>query len=431
MAIYNEEVNEIYPIQTFLKEEMLKNSDLLKELDKSKNKDSASISAIILTHSLMQALRSQAKFNAFKKYFAKYNKRVASIQHSVTQESRNQESTDIKEELLEDIELSNKETEERIEEEIIEQQENKVPEPIEPVVLSAEEIALLIETIYSAFDELLLDQVLADKDKEAQFKKLVGADDDGYNTYLMTTTDKEVMGLNQFIKHRYNTGKQKLLNRMRELRNQPAPVQKPEFVAKKQHLEQNIKEALDTVQENLRLLKMFDQEDKKVYEKFAKYFKQNFQDSTKSFSEQFSIDNFSGNKLDTLCKKIYELEAAVKTSLEPSYEKVNKEAREIEKKFQNDKFVLKPSPGFKVETIDSNNKVIMPDNNYSKPISSTQIYINCLNVLFAIQQMSQQIFSYNQTNNNTLNNINTETDTTTASASTAPIPTPKPWKEEL
>ena len=36
MAINNQEPNEIYPVQTFLKEEMLKDTNVLKELDQKK-----------------------------------------------------------------------------------------------------------------------------------------------------------------------------------------------------------------------------------------------------------------------------------------------------------------------------------------------------------------------------------------------------------
>ena len=44
MAINNQEPNEIYPVQTFLKEEMLKDTNVLKELDQKKeNMDSTSI----------------------------------------------------------------------------------------------------------------------------------------------------------------------------------------------------------------------------------------------------------------------------------------------------------------------------------------------------------------------------------------------------
>ena len=75
MAINNQEPNEIYPVQTFLKEEMLKDTNVLKELDQKKeNMDSTSIATTLLIESFKQALRSEAKMRAFKKYFAKYNK---------------------------------------------------------------------------------------------------------------------------------------------------------------------------------------------------------------------------------------------------------------------------------------------------------------------------------------------------------------------
>lgn len=104
MAIYNEEVNEIYPVQTFMREAMLKQVDVAK--DKGGTKETTKQKSQPLN---TQIMRSEARLNAFKQYFAKYNRRATSIQFKNEQVNRDTRRLSFTDALLEDIRIANEE----------------------------------------------------------------------------------------------------------------------------------------------------------------------------------------------------------------------------------------------------------------------------------------------------------------------------------
>ena len=111
MAIYNEEVNEIYPVQTFVREAMLKQMNSPDNKGEKKEPGGQKTAQF-----KVQALRSEARLNAFRQYFAKYNRRAASMQFSNEQLMRDKQHLHVKDALLEDIRLSNEDISELFEE---------------------------------------------------------------------------------------------------------------------------------------------------------------------------------------------------------------------------------------------------------------------------------------------------------------------------
>lgn len=430
MAIYNEEVNEIYPIQTFLKEEMLKDTNILKELDQKKeNMDSTSIATTLLIESFKQALSSEEKMRAFKKYFAKYNKRAESIQFSNEQIARNEEASDKTEELLEDTLETNKEIEKEIEESKLDEEK---PDNLEAnlEIFSPEQI----EAFYDALDDIINDESLKDEKtveklkKESKVNKTVYNEDQKKDSSL--TYDQFV---NEKLKENLNVAKE----RMRELRRTVMPAPKPEFV-RAEITEENMKKGLLNAQKDILVLILRNPE----YEK-PKVFEEKFNQEGE-WHKEFRMENFSDDEIKELQDGIYSLEQQARAAVMSSYEKFKDQCSELKKAIFGDANAPtpqpipehtdanaptpKPIPEHTIESSsDGNTKVIMPDKNQSTQSMSNQM----INILKNIENMFQQFFSYGQSAPNQSSSVDQTAADTAQTSSTAPIPTPKPWKEEL
>lgn len=174
MAIYQEEVNQIYPVQDFINEELKGNNEIAREMQNIAFKNDEERSAFVISKYLEKFLEkndeknqliSEARLEGFKKYFSKYNERVKTLQHNVEQEGRNEETN----EFLEELKEENKEAREAL--------EAKIEEELEKA-LDKEEIQELPETviiigIYRIYQEaahrLVNDKIR--KATQAEYKK--------------------------------------------------------------------------------------------------------------------------------------------------------------------------------------------------------------------------------------------------------------------
>ena len=128
--IYNEEVNQVYPLQHFIAKAYAEDEKLQKQVEKTgknlKNlHDPFSVSAAIVA--LVNQAKSEERTEGFLMYFRAYNKRVMSMRYSEDQKARNQEYEETTEETIESFKDEQVRTRKRIARQteiILEQQEN-------------------------------------------------------------------------------------------------------------------------------------------------------------------------------------------------------------------------------------------------------------------------------------------------------------------
>ena len=397
MAINNQEPNEIYPVQTFLKEEMLKDTNVLKELDQKKeNMDSTSIATTLLIESFKQALRSEAKMRAFKKYFAKYNKRAESIQFSNEQIARNEEASDITESLRDDTLEANEKIEKSNKDD-----ENPEDIPVEDLITPEQ-----IDAFFDALDDLINDESLKDKKTVEKFK----------TQWQKPNSPIEKALDDQIIKENLKTAKW----RMRELRRNVQPVPKPEFV-RAEITEADMKKGLYNAQRDIMVLTLRNPE-----AEIPQIFNTHIPGTWGQWHNEFRMENFSDYELKQLQEGIYSLEQQARAAVMTGYQKFTNHCSELKKEIFGDANVPtpQPTPGHTIER-HGDTEEIMPDNQQTQSISN-QAYNGMRNILINIENMFQQFFSYGQAASDLSSSVDQTATDTAQTSSTAPTPTPKP-----
>lgn len=274
---YNEVDNEIYAVQTFLKDEMSKSMDKQKDTKNKQSGGTKSLTALMNPNKMDPQMRSEARLNAFKQYFAKYSKRAASIQFSNEQSTRNVQRLAVKRALLDDIHLTNEDISEQIEADI--EDDEFIKNDISHIVSGR---------LKRNFLEISTDKALQHK----ATRDIVS------HTHLSRTAD--------YLNNNTDTidvNKAHINERKYQLVTLDTMAIKPKFV-RNQMAEQDYHEMLFQAQVDYLILKMSNPDFVKPDElhKFS-------DDSALSWVEQFKVDEYDSLSLDQITNAAAELQA--------------------------------------------------------------------------------------------------------------------------